>query len=221
MGLDTVELVLAMEDEFGLEIPDEDAAGLATPRQVADYLFTRIEHRVEEASGCLSHLGFYRIRVTLIRRFGAKRHEIKPESPIRQFLPGDIRHAWRELAIALDARLPKLGCKARVGLPLTFGVPMILAILLRWSGSPGWLLIVGVVIAWIGANRITTRLADQIPPEANTVADLIPCLRHPPSQPWSRASVLERVIQLTSVQTGTPVARIDPDAHFVKDLGLD
>ncbi|NJD07744.1 MAG: acyl carrier protein [Methylococcaceae bacterium] len=183
MGLDTVELVLALEEDFGLEIPDKDATGLTTPRQVADYLFARLETRSDDASGCLSQAGFYRIRATLIRQFGANRRDVKPESPIRQFLPDDIRKQWRELAAALDAPLPGLRCKAQIGYSLGIGAPVISVLLLRWSGSPGWLLIVGGLIAWIGAHRIAIRIGDQPPPEAKTLADLIPFLRHPDGLP--------------------------------------
>ena len=38
MGLDTVELIIAFEDRFGVRIPNEDAAELYTPRRVTDYL---------------------------------------------------------------------------------------------------------------------------------------------------------------------------------------
>jgi acyl carrier protein len=38
MGLDTVELVMAWEEEFGVPIPDAAAATMATPRDVIDWL---------------------------------------------------------------------------------------------------------------------------------------------------------------------------------------
>ena len=37
-SLDTVELVMAFEEEFGAEIPDEDAEKLTTVQTVIDYL---------------------------------------------------------------------------------------------------------------------------------------------------------------------------------------
>ncbi len=37
-SLDTVELVMAFEEAFGIEIPDEDAEKLMTIRDVSDYL---------------------------------------------------------------------------------------------------------------------------------------------------------------------------------------
>ena len=38
MGLDTVELIMALEERFGIQIPDEDATELYTPRRVTDYI---------------------------------------------------------------------------------------------------------------------------------------------------------------------------------------
>ncbi len=37
-SLDTVELVMALEEEFETEIPDEDAEKITTVRQVIDYI---------------------------------------------------------------------------------------------------------------------------------------------------------------------------------------
>ncbi|MBD2104838.1 acyl carrier protein [Leptolyngbya sp. FACHB-261] len=37
-SLDTVELVMALEEEFELEIPDEDAEGIATVQSAVDYI---------------------------------------------------------------------------------------------------------------------------------------------------------------------------------------
>ncbi len=37
-SLDTVELVMALEEEFGTEIPDEEAEKITTVRQAVDYI---------------------------------------------------------------------------------------------------------------------------------------------------------------------------------------
>ena len=42
-SLDTVELVMAFEEEFDIEIPDEDAEKIRTVKDVVDYLNTHME----------------------------------------------------------------------------------------------------------------------------------------------------------------------------------
>ncbi len=37
-SLDTVELVMALEEEFGIEIPDEDAEKIVTVQDAIDYI---------------------------------------------------------------------------------------------------------------------------------------------------------------------------------------
>ena len=37
-SLDTVELVMAFEEEFEIEIPDEEAEGIATVKNAVDYI---------------------------------------------------------------------------------------------------------------------------------------------------------------------------------------
>lgn len=45
-SLDTVELVMAFEEEFAIEIPDEDAEKIATVQDAVDYIK---KHGTEEA----------------------------------------------------------------------------------------------------------------------------------------------------------------------------
>ena len=40
-SLDTVELVMALEEEFETEIPDEDAESITTVQQAIDYILAR------------------------------------------------------------------------------------------------------------------------------------------------------------------------------------
>jgi acyl carrier protein len=44
-SLDTVELVMAFEEEFDIEIPDEDAEKLTTVGKAMDYLKKRMEEK--------------------------------------------------------------------------------------------------------------------------------------------------------------------------------
>ena len=41
-SLDTVELVMALEEEFGIEIPDEDAEKISTVQEAIDYIGSKL-----------------------------------------------------------------------------------------------------------------------------------------------------------------------------------
>lgn len=41
-SLDTVELIMQFEEEFGIEIPDEEAEGLLSVGQVVDYITNKL-----------------------------------------------------------------------------------------------------------------------------------------------------------------------------------
>ena len=41
-SLDTVELVMALEDEFGMDIPDEEAEKLTTVGKALDYILSHL-----------------------------------------------------------------------------------------------------------------------------------------------------------------------------------
>ncbi len=44
-SLDVVELVMALEEEFGIEVPDEDVERMKTINDIVEYLRSRVESR--------------------------------------------------------------------------------------------------------------------------------------------------------------------------------
>ena len=44
MGLDAVELLIAIEDEFEIGIADEDACNLTTPYILSKYIYSRVRN---------------------------------------------------------------------------------------------------------------------------------------------------------------------------------
>lgn len=43
-SLDVVEVIMAVEEEFGIEIPDEAADSFKTPQEVIEYVHSKIPH---------------------------------------------------------------------------------------------------------------------------------------------------------------------------------
>jgi len=44
-SLDTVELIMALEEEFDIEIPDEEAEKIATVGQAVEYIRSRLQEK--------------------------------------------------------------------------------------------------------------------------------------------------------------------------------
>lgn len=220
MGLDTVELVFAIEESFGVEIDNADASRLETPGQVADYLCLRL--RISATDPCPSQVGFYRLRRAISGTFGIARSAIRPDSRLAPLLKGDIQENWRALQQAAGARkLPRLKRKrllfvsAVILLPAVGTAAAVAAFLpLQWAFVPFMFLA-------LTADRFTRGMATEIPPEAARVAQLIPYVTCDSSIAWTRSTILERVIAVTSEQLGVPKEQIREDSYFVRELGAD
>lgn len=76
MGLDTVELVMAIEEGFDLEIPDEQAARIVTVGDMHAYLVSELR-RLERPD--LDEAGvFARMRDIICHQTGIKPDEVVP-----------------------------------------------------------------------------------------------------------------------------------------------
>jgi hypothetical protein len=112
MGLDLIEFTLAVEDSFGISIPDADLVQMDTPRRVIDYLVARLPSASREL--CLEQRAFYRLRDGVAHAFGVPRERVRIETPWEELL-GSIerRRRWKLLqhAVAMPAwpRLPLWG----------------------------------------------------------------------------------------------------------------
>lgn len=220
MGLDTVELVFAFEDEFGITIKDEDTEHLTTPAAVTDYIMARVHTRVDES--CPSQVGFYRIRSILVQAFGIPRNQISPQTLWSQLFASDLQTQWRKLRQEINvARFPQLQRTRAFLLSMVFFIPALLALLgirvgLSWPIS----LIVFLILVLL-ANSVTSKFGTLIPKGYETVSALIPFVACGNDVVWVREEALAKIITITSVQLGIPPEKIHADSRFVQDLGAD
>ena len=87
MGMDGVELVMSVEERFGLEIPDEDAQRITSPAKLLNYLAERVPMRAEP--GCHSQQLFYRLRRGFRRQVPALLGRFAPDTKIASILHRD------------------------------------------------------------------------------------------------------------------------------------
>ncbi len=105
MGLDTVELVLAFEEEFGIEIPDEDAQNLITVRDVVMFVKKRL--KITPPEECFTQKVFYMLRRSLIENYGLQRHQIRRKTVLNNLISlKEIEEGWPYLQMFLDLETP-------------------------------------------------------------------------------------------------------------------
>lgn len=220
MGLDTVELVFAFEDEFGVSIKDEDTEHLTTPAAVAAYISARVRTGVDQS--CPSQVGFYRIRAILIRAFAIPRNQITPNTLWSQLFLSDIQNQWRKLGREINAtRFPRLQRTRPFFLSIVILIPALLTLLGMNFGLPWvWSLLVFFILALL-ANSLTAQFGSLIPKRYETVSSLIPFVTCSSEVIWTHEEVLAKVIAITATQLGISPEKIHADSHFVRDLGAD
>jgi acyl carrier protein len=74
MSLDTVELILAIEEEFGISIPDSDAAKLGLLGDIQDYIVSALQQR-EEAPD--ENRVWERLTAVVVRQLGVRPSEVR------------------------------------------------------------------------------------------------------------------------------------------------
>ncbi len=106
MGLDSVELVMSIEDKFGIRIPDAECEQICTVQDFADKVFDMIS--VTPTDKCLTQIIFYRVR-QVFQNLDLAHVEIKPNSKISNLLnQSKLKTNWNKLEAEIGLKLPKL-----------------------------------------------------------------------------------------------------------------
>jgi len=237
MGLDSVELVMAFEEAFEIQIEDDEAAKMLTPRDVIEYVLRRVGH--SDSTGCLTQRAFNLLRKTLIQTTGLSRREIKPSASLNELVPKPERAQLREQFSAIlcthafpEFVRPRFLVSALTGISLAVGIAIIamMPMLLPWSGFGMALVLGGVGAALTGyaSAAATWRQRTEFPSAIATVGDLSRWIMHHRRDPgataaqraWAREQVAGRVREIVIEHLDCAEAYRE-DARFIQDLGMD
>ena len=95
MGMDSVELVMGFEEAFALDIPDDTASEMITPRDTIDYLASRLP--TIPATRCVTQQTLYRIRRGLGSALSSG-GDIRPTTSIRDLVAkGEWPVLWERI----------------------------------------------------------------------------------------------------------------------------
>lgn len=209
MGLDLVELVMEVEDAFGISIPDEEAGSLTTVGALIGYVHKRLQSYKSDT--CATAAAFYRIRRLFMQKLPLNRADIKPDSSLAELIPAERRREiWSELAVTESQRLPRLQRPAWLscmGLALGVLVPVFYLASAVLSLTVLLFLLIGIFV--------TRRWATRFPATCQTIRELALRLARPAeSASLSEAEIAHRVRLIVCDQLGWELAEIHDNRRF-------
>lgn len=198
MSLDTVELVISIEERFDISIPDGEAAQLHTIQEIADCVHSKIA--MNPTAKCKSQLLFYLLRRYFQDQFGIDRDSFMPQRIIRDLLANhDLKSAWRSIQRDLQLELPRL-----VARDLDPSIPAqakILGFKAYWRPKPVTDGSVAELVNWI-LSMNHKKLVD--------VKDLL-----------SKKDVESIIMGIVSERSGIDVNELKLTHSITDDLGMD
>ncbi len=111
-GLDAVEIVMRMEEEFGFSIPNQDAEAMETVGQTVRYLWRRscardFALRQRASDVCRNAYIFYEVRRLLMARGGVPRAAVRLDARLGELLPSWYAKFWEQVQRIFRVDLPQ------------------------------------------------------------------------------------------------------------------
>jgi acyl carrier protein len=236
MGLDGVELVIAVEEEFEMVLSDSEAEASMTVGSLVDLVYSRLRHKKEQP--CPSQQGFYIVQKKLMDHLDLPRSAIKPETELNTLIPKlNRRRVWNALVKSLTDNKHKrpwpglvrprwMGNLVFLHLPGIIFVGTILTgfFIVRIPSHDFFLylffaIVPAIVFAIVGMI-LTTPFRTEFPPGISQVKDLIRFVKTLDSRIWSKEAVFEKIREITVEQLGVKPEQVIPEARWIEDLGV-
>ena len=248
MGLDVVELVLAVEDTFGIELRDEELQNVVTAGDMHDLVMRKLEGVVSSEAKPACHSGhvFYRVRRALRDCAHVPRRDITPQSDVHRLFAATgaetcerRREVWAQFGDAVGLSVPPLQLPGgtRVDAVITIGTIAVLMFatwalsshlgIAAWSAQFVLWLSVGLVVSIylaVLAYRFTRRFADRIPPVCHTVGGLVGEVAKLNSAQLihelgtTPENVWKTLREIVAVEGAIAIERVTHEARFREDL---
>ena len=226
MGLDLVEIVMSVEEHFGISIPDSSAEELTTVGKLHDNVMKAVQ-RVYPEDACMTSSVFYRIRRALMKNAGVRRKDVIPDIRLDVLLPAHTRRKiWDQLKQSTGLHLPQLERPKWVKVTIAVSAGAVLMILglaqhplFAWpaallAGAWAMALIAATIpfMVCLPADTSTVRqLVYKLVPKQSTISD---------RAHWKPEVVWADIKQIVSNQLGVKPELITPEATW-KHLGRD
>lgn len=230
MGLDIVELVMAVEEEFQVQLYD-DFGEIRTVGDLHECIFEATRVGAEKRQrGCPSLPPFFATRDALIAAAGIPKRDVRPSRKLSDLISRSRRReVWDQLVQQTGIRLPRLELSNGVF------IGVLCAVLITDVGALLFLVanfgelavplgaIIGCVVT-ILAFWACRPFAVTIPRGCQTVGDIVRRTR-PPQYAFQRTKkvgdseqIWSKLVDIVSEQLDVPIGDITRDSRFIEDL---
>ena len=233
MGLDTVELVLDIEERFGISLPDEECQDVITVDDCYQLVLPKLNKADQEK--CLTSATFYRIRKVIADAIGIDKRTLKPDTPLQKLLPVDDRRMlWTSIGQRLALELPELNRspgwnRTLIGIPLLNLIAALVLALMSILEIEKFFIIValGFVGTWI-LSIATESSKKYFQPESLTLGALTKTVLalnvgslNAEQEGLSKNDVYTILLEIIADNSGVKVEEIEPHHAFIDDLNMD
>ncbi len=223
MGLEGVELVMAFEEEFEIEISDSEAESLITIEKTVDFIKARLE---EDGLRAVPLEDVEDDVYQLISEALGISSPPDLQSKLKDILPlGSRRKRWRYLQDELGRTIPNL--VRPQALVLTIWLVSIVSGMWGITDSVYFALL-SFVVTVVMLFFITKPFQTRFPNDLETVGDLAHKLIEKKGSlsriqraEISREAVKQEVIRIVVDQLGVQPEQCDDSSRYVEDLGVD
>lgn len=226
MGLEGVELIMSIEETFGVEFSDEEIFEAVTPRLIGDKIFLKLQKTDEKT--CLTQRAFYILRRSLMQLFNLPRDSVKPDTPINDIISPKRQHlAWEQIRSMVQARSwPGLNRPILLIWILSFitifsGVLFTISLQANFDLSLS--LFIGMLMTiQIGvlSAKVTTPYRTRLPRWCKSIRDIVPYVITSDQIKWTRGQVSQVLKKTVIKQLDINESDYSEDFHFVYDFGL-
>jgi acyl carrier protein len=140
MGLDTVEILVEVENTLGISFTNEVASNVYTVGDFHEAAWKLIKNKSETTDKCFTQITFYKLRQNFKEILNVDSDVFRPELELESVFPTiNRRHLWSQLQNSIGLKLPNLELGATLNTILfTFGGLAIFGSLIVSIGLINW-----------------------------------------------------------------------------------
>ncbi len=226
MGLDGVELVLEVEETFGITIADSEAGAIRTVGDLEQLVLSRVANG--RGSACLSLPAFCQVRRAVRETVCQPALRLRPSTRFdRVATASDLRRLWKRLHELLGTSPPPLRRPNWMRCTLLAVSVALCAAGIATAWIDPAIVPLGLVTAAtpiIAGYWITSPWRHCPPPEMSTLGDAtrkLVGLEAATKHGLVEDDVVRKLKELIVEQLGVEADEVVPDARFVEDLNMD